>query len=77
MLYIMPRTLYQSSGGGHHIWYDNPELDNARREIQSCTDNYGVSSRQYADAITNLGALHASAAAKATSEIMDEIGLHS
>ena len=34
------------------------------------------SSRQYADAITNLEALHASAAAKAASETIDEIGLH-
>ena len=33
---------------------------------------YGVSSRQYADAITNMEALHASAAAKAASEIIDE-----
>ena len=37
---------------------------------------YGVSSRQYSDAITNMEALHASAAAKAASEIMVEIGLH-
>ena len=37
---------------------------------------YGVSSRHYADAITNLEALHASAAAVAASEIIDEIGLH-
>ena len=35
-----------------------------------------VSSRQYTDAITNLEKLHASAAAKAASEIVDEIGLH-
>ena len=59
-----------------YLWYDNPELDYARRQVQSCTDKYGVSSRQYADAITNLEALHASAAAKAASEIIDEIGLH-
>ena len=59
-----------------HHWYDNPELDNARRQVQSCTDKYGVSSRQYADAISNIEALHASAAAKAASEIIDEIGLH-
>ena len=59
-----------------HLWYDNPELDNARRQIQSCTDKYGVSSRQYADATTNLEALHASAAAQTASEIIDEIGLH-
>ena len=59
-----------------HLWYDNPELDNARRQVQSCTDKYGVSSRQYADAISNMEALHASAAAKAAYEIIDEIGLH-
>ena len=59
-----------------YLWYDKPEIDNARRQVQSCTDKYGVSSRQYADAITNLEALHASAAAKAASEIIDEIGLH-
>ena len=59
-----------------HLWYDNPELDNARRQVQSCTDKYGVSSRQYADAITNMEALHTSAAEKAASEIIDEIGLH-
>ena len=59
-----------------YLWYDNPELDNARRQVQSCTDKYGVSSRQNADATTNLDALHASAAAKAASEIIDEIGLH-
>ena len=59
-----------------HLWYDNPELDNARRQVQSCTNKYGVSSWQYADAIANLEALHASAAAKAASEIIDEIGLH-
>ena len=52
------------------------ELDNARRQVQSCTDKYGVSSRQYTDAITNMEALHASAAAKTASEIIDEIGLH-
>ena len=59
-----------------YLWYDNLELDNSRRQVQSCTDKYGVSSRQYADAITNLEALHASAAAKAAYEIIDEIGLH-
>ena len=59
-----------------HLWYDSPELDNARRQVQSCTDKYGVTSRQYADAITNMEALHASAAAKVASEIIDEIGLH-
>ena len=59
-----------------YLWYDNPELDNARRLVQSCTDKYGVSSHQYTDAITNLEALHASAAAQAASEIIDEIGLH-
>ena len=59
-----------------YLWYDNPELYNARRQVQSCTDKYGVSSRQYADATTNLEALHASADAKAASEIIDEIGLH-
>ena len=58
-----------------YLWYDNPELDNARRQVQSCTDKYEVSSRQYTDAIKNLEALHASAAAKAASEIMNEIGL--
>ena len=59
-----------------HLWHDNPELDNARRQVQSCTDKNGISSRQYADAITNMEALHASAASKAASEIIDEIGLH-
>ena len=59
-----------------YLWYDIPELDNARRQVQSCTDKPGVSSRQYADATTNLEALHASAAAQAASEILDEIGLH-
>ena len=59
-----------------YLRYDNPELVNARRQVQSCTNKYGVSRRQYADAITNLEALHASAAAKAASEIIDEIGLH-
>ena len=59
-----------------HLWYDNPELDNARRQVQSCTDKYEVSSRQYADAMSNMEALHASAAAKAAYEIIDEIGLH-
>ena len=57
-----------------HLWYDNHELDNARRQVQSCTDKYGVSSWQHTDAITNMEALHASAAAKAASEIIDEIG---
>ena len=59
-----------------YLWYDSPELDNARRQVQSCTDKHGVSSRQYADATTNLEALHASAAAQAAYEILDEIGLH-
>ena len=59
-----------------YLWYDNPEFYNARRQVQSCSDKYGVSSRQYADAITNLEALHVTAAAKAASEIIDEIGLH-
>ena len=59
-----------------YLWYDNAELDYARRQVQRCTDKYGVSSRQYSDAIINLEALHASAAAKAASEIIDEIGLH-
>ena len=59
-----------------YVWHDNHELDNARRQVQSCTDKYGVSSRQYTDATTNLEALHASATAKAASEIIDEIGLH-
>ena len=59
-----------------YLWYDNPELGNARRLVQSCTDKYGVSSRQYANAITNLEALHTSAVAKAASEIIDKIGLH-
>ena len=54
-----------------YLWYDNPELDNVRRQVQSCTDKHGVSSRQHADAITNLEALHASAAAKAACEIID------
>ena len=63
-------------GRSSYLWYDNPELDHARRQVQSCTDKYGVSSRQYAYGITNLEALHTSAAAKAASEIINEIGLH-
>ena len=59
----------------YHL-YDNPENDNARRQDQSCTDEHGVSSRHNNDAITNLEALNASAAAKAATEIIDEIGLH-
>ena len=59
-----------------YLWYDDPELDNARRQVQCRTDKYGVPSRQYDDAITNLEALHASAAAKVASEIIDEIALH-
>ena len=59
-----------------YLWYDNPELVNAQWQVQSCTDKYGVSSRKYADAITNLEALHASAAAKAAYDIIDQIGLH-
>ena len=59
-----------------YLWYDNPELDNARRQVQSCTDKYGDSSRQCTNAITNLEALHASAAALAASDVIDEIGLH-
>ena len=59
-----------------YFWHDNPELHYTRRQVQSCTNKYGVSSRQYADAIANLEALHASTAAKAASEIIDEIGLH-
>ena len=57
-----------------YLWYDNLELEYARRQVQSCTNKYGVSCRQYSDAITNREALHATAAAKAASEIMDEIG---
>ena len=71
-LNALPVKRRQSS----HLWYDNPELFNSRRQFQSCTNKYGVSSRQYADAISNMEALHASAAAKAASEIIDEIGLH-
>ena len=59
-----------------YLWYDSPELDNSRRQVQSCTDKHRVSSRQYAYAITNLEALHASAASQAASEILSEIGLH-
>ena len=59
-----------------YLWHDNPELDKARRQVQSCTDKNGVSIQQNTDAITNHEALHASAAAKAASEIIDEIGLH-
>ena len=58
------------------IWYDNHELDYARRQAQCCSIKYGVSSQMYDDTITNLEALHASAAAKAASEIIDEVGLH-
>ena len=63
-------------GLSSYLWHDNPEHDYARRDVQSCTDIYGVSCRQYADDITNHEALHASAAAKSASEIIDEIGLH-
>ena len=59
-----------------YLWYDSPELDNAWKQVQSSTDKYGVSSRQYTDATTNLEALYVSAAAQAASEIIDEIGLH-
>ena len=59
-----------------YLLYDNLEFDYAQRQVHSSTDKNGVSSRQYADAITNLEALHASVAAKAASEIIDEIGLH-
>ena len=57
-------------------WCDIPELDDAQGHVQSCSDKYGVSSQQYADAITNLEALHASAAVKTATEIIGEIGLH-
>ena len=64
-------TLPVKKGRSSYLWYENPEHDNSRREVQSCTDKYGVSSRQYSDAITYLEALHASAAAKVTSDIID------
>ena len=76
MLRAMPRTLPVKRRRSSYLWYDNPEIDNARRQVQSCTEKHGVSSWQYADAISNLEALHTSAAAKAASEIKDEIGLH-
>ena len=63
-------------GQSSYLWYDNPEPDYARMQVQSCTDKYRDSSRQYANAITNLETYHASAAAEAASEIIDEIGLH-
>ena len=50
--------------------------DYARWQVQCCTDKYGFSSRQYAEVITNLEALHISGAKKAASKIMAEIGLH-
>ena len=59
-----------------HHWFDKPELDYARRLVQSCTDKYGVSCRQYSDAIANLEALPASSAAKTASDIIDEIVSH-
>ena len=59
-----------------YLWHDNPELDYARRQVQSCTDKYRDSCRHYTDAITNLEALHASSVAKTASGIIDEIGLH-
>ena len=68
-LNALPVQRRQSS----HLWYDNHELDYARRDVQS---KYGILGRQYANVITNLEVLHASAAAKAASEIIDEIGLH-
>ena len=59
-----------------YLWYNNPELEDAQRQVQSCTDKYGDSILRYSDAITILEALHASAAAQAAYEILDEIGLH-
>ena len=44
-------------------------------QVHGCSDKYGDSSRQHTDAITNIEAMHASTAAKAASEIMDEIWL--
>ena len=69
----LPSTKRRSS----YLWYDNPELDYARRQVRSCTDKYGVSCRRYADAITNLESLHATAAAWTATKIKDGIGLHS
>ena len=59
-----------------YLWIYKPELDYARMQVQGCTDKFVDSSRQHTDAITNMEALHASAAAKAASGIIDEIGLH-
>ena len=59
-----------------YLWYDNPEIDYARRQVQSCTDKYRVSCRQYTDTITNLEALHVSVVAKTASDILGEIRLH-
>ena len=51
-----------------YLWYDNPEFVYARRHVQSCTVTYRVSSRQYTDVITNLEALHPSAATQTATE---------
>ena len=56
-----------------YLWIDKPEHDYARMQLHGCSDKYGDSSRQHTDAITNIEAMHASTAAKAASEIMDEI----
>ena len=56
-----------------YLWYYSPEPDYAWSQVQSCTEKYGDSSRQYADTITNLEALHASATVKAAYEIIDEV----
>ena len=72
----MPRTLYQSRRGGHHIsGMTTLNLTMPEGMFRAASTKYGVSSHQYSDAITNLEALHASAAVKAASEIIDEIGL--
>ena len=59
-----------------YLRYDSAELDYVRRQVQIRTDKSRVSSQQYADTIANLEALQTSASAKAASEIIDEICLH-
>ena len=54
-----------------YLWYDKPEHDYAQRYVQSYTEKYWVSSRQYTDAIANQEAMHSSAVAKAASEFVD------
>ena len=76
MQYAMPRTFYHSRVGDHHIsGMTTLNLTMPKGSLRAAPIS-AVSSRQYTNAITNLEVLHASAAVKAASEIIDEIGLH-